>query len=463
MKFLFCCEFYYPSVGGVQEVMKQIAERLVARGHEVTVATTALPNRDFTVLNGVQIAQFAVTGNLVRGMHGEISHYRQFVRTFECDAILIKAAQQWTFDALWPDLDEITARKVFIPCGFSGLYEARYQAYFKYLPAVLRQFDALIFYADDYRDINYAREHQIPNCIVLSNGASEKEFETPIDPTFRARHKIPENSFLILTVGSLTGAKGHLELAQAIALMPENGHDITLLLNGNDPFPKAVGAEATEQIQARVPSFEERVSARLERLQSQWIDLKKGLRFLLANLFHPLRVARKAKRWREVVMLSQLTPYAKVEACVTQINTQSAHKRALLLDLPRADLIQAYLAADLFVFASHVEYSPLVLFEAAAAGTPFITSNAGNAKEIMHWLGGGFMMNDAANPEGFRLIDPQVLADEIAVLMNQKSLLEKTGKQLKASWQKDYTWDVISQRYEQILLAETVFVSSDGS
>jgi glycosyltransferase involved in cell wall biosynthesis len=189
----------------------------------------------------------------------------------------------------------------------------------------------------------------------------------------------------------------------------------------------------------------------LEHFQSKWLDLKKGLRFLLANLFHPLRVARKLRGWRKDVMLSQLTPYAKVEACVTQINSQSAHKRALLLDLPRADLIQAYLAADLFVFASHVEYSPLVLFEAAAAGTPFITSNAGNAKEIMHWLGGGFMMNDAANPEGFRLIDPQVLADEIAALMNQKSLLEKTGKQLKASWQKDYTWDVIAQKYEKIL------------
>jgi glycosyltransferase involved in cell wall biosynthesis len=451
MKFLFCCEFYYPSVGGVQEVMKQIAERLVARGHEVTVATTALPNRDFTVLNGVQIAQFAVTGNLVRGMHGEISRYRQFVRTFACDAILIKAAQQWTFDALWPDLEAITARKVFIPCGFLSLYQAEYQAYFKYLPEVLRQFDALIFYADNYRDINYAREHQIPNCVVLSNGASEKEFEAPIDSTFRARHKIPENSFLILTVGSLTGAKGHLELAQAIALMPENGHDITLLLNGNDPFPKAGATEVTEQMQARVRSFEERVSAWLGRLQSQWIDLKKGLCFLLANLFHPLRVARKVKGWRKNVMLSQLTPHAKVEACITQINTQSAHKRALLLDLSRADLIQAYLAADLFVFASHVEYSPLVLFEAAAAGTPFITSNAGNAKEIIAWLGGGFMMNDSANPEGFRLIDPQVLADEIAALMNQKSLLEKTGKQLKASWQKDYTWDVISQRYEKIL------------
>jgi glycosyltransferase involved in cell wall biosynthesis len=452
MKFLFCCEFYYPSVGGVQEVMKQIAERLVARGHEVTVATTTLPNRDFTVLNGVQIAQFAVTGNLVRGMTGEIERYRQFVRSFTCDAILIKAAQQWTFDALWPDLEEISARKVFIPCGFLSLYQAEFESYFKYLPTVLRQFDALIFYADDYRDINYAREHEIPNCVVLSNGASEKEFNTPVDPTFRYRHHIPENSFLILTVGSLTGAKGHLELAQAVCLMPENGHDITLLLNGNDPFPKNVAAEGELQPSAPKISLIQRASSHIA-ISSQ--DVKNGIRFFLANLFHPLRVAKKIKHALlgvgENIPQKEITPYAKVEACVTQINHQSSHKHALLLDLPRAELIQAYLAADLFVFASHVEYSPLVLFEAAAAGTPFITSNAGNAKEIIQWLGGGFMMSDTANPEGFRMIDPQSLADEIAALMNQKSLLEKTGKKLKASWQKDFTWDEISKRYEKIL------------
>jgi hypothetical protein len=35
--------------------------------------------------------------------------------------------------------------------------------------------------------------------------------------------------------------------------------------------------------------------------------------------------------------------------------------------------------------------------------------------------------------------------------MNQNSLLEKTGKKLKESWQKDYTWDVIAKRYERVL------------
>ena len=65
-----------------------------------SVATTTLLNSDFTVLNGVHITQFAVTGNLMSGMTGGIERYYQFVRSFKYDAILIKAAQQWTFDAL---------------------------------------------------------------------------------------------------------------------------------------------------------------------------------------------------------------------------------------------------------------------------------------------------------------------------------------------------------------------------
>jgi len=35
-------EFYSPSVGGAQEVVRQISELLVKRGHDVTVATMSL-------------------------------------------------------------------------------------------------------------------------------------------------------------------------------------------------------------------------------------------------------------------------------------------------------------------------------------------------------------------------------------------------------------------------------------
>ena len=96
---LLCCEQYPPSVGGVQEVMRQIAERLAAMGHRVTVATSRHPERGQDVIrNGVRIVSFAVSGNAVKGLSGDIGEYQSFLRNSDFDAILIKAAQQWTFD-----------------------------------------------------------------------------------------------------------------------------------------------------------------------------------------------------------------------------------------------------------------------------------------------------------------------------------------------------------------------------
>jgi glycosyltransferase involved in cell wall biosynthesis len=235
MRLLFCCEFYYPSVGGVQEVMRQLAERMVQLGHDVTVATTSLSNRTFKELNGVHIEEFAIVGNGVRGMKGEVERYREFVTNADVDAILIKAAQQWTFDALWPVLHEIHARKVLIPCGFSGLYRPSFSEYFRQLPGILRMLDHLIFYATEYRDIEFARANGIRNYSVIPNGASEIEFASPRDKSFRMRHEIPEDSFVFLTVGSLTGMKGHLEVTKAFAELNTGGRPAILLLNGNLP------------------------------------------------------------------------------------------------------------------------------------------------------------------------------------------------------------------------------------
>ena len=43
--------------------------------------------------------------HLTRDMHGDVQRYRDFVLRQEYDVMLIKAAQQWTFDALTPGSD----------------------------------------------------------------------------------------------------------------------------------------------------------------------------------------------------------------------------------------------------------------------------------------------------------------------------------------------------------------------
>src|SRR3954451_984506 len=121
VRILHAVEFYAPSVGGAQEVVRQISERLAARGHDVTVATSAHPERSAPELNGVGIREFAASGNAVRGMAGDVEGYRRFVADGRFDVVMTYAAQQWTTDALLDGLDTIAAPVVLAPCGFSGL------------------------------------------------------------------------------------------------------------------------------------------------------------------------------------------------------------------------------------------------------------------------------------------------------------------------------------------------------
>src|SRR5207249_1447325 len=117
-------------------------------------ATSKLQERQSNEISGVKLEEFRIAGNFVRGMVGEVSRYREFLLNADYDVLMIKAAQQWTFDALTPILGLITKPKIFVPCGFSGLLDPAYSDCFKRMPEWLRKFDRLIFYATDYRDIN---------------------------------------------------------------------------------------------------------------------------------------------------------------------------------------------------------------------------------------------------------------------------------------------------------------------
>jgi glycosyltransferase involved in cell wall biosynthesis len=415
MRILFCCQFYAPSIGGVQEVIRQIAERLATLGHQVSVATTKLTIRDFDELNGVAIHGFNVKGNLASGMSGEIREYQEFVLNGGFNVVMIYAAQQWTFDALWPVLEKLKSAKVFVPCGFSGLYEPGYARYFQDIPDVLRKFEHLIFNATAYRDIDFVRKHGMDKFSILPNGASELEFGVSFDSEFRVRHSIPQQSFVFLTVGSFTGLKGHQELVNAFArLSLPGGRHATLILNGNE----------------------------VTRLETGAIEIIMKI-IGLAKTHGAIHMLRQT--WKKIVG-SGSSPRAVAES----INRHLSNKRVLVTDLARTELIQAYMAADLFVFASNIEYSPLVLFESAAAGTPFLSVDVGNAIEIAKWTGAGITCPSAIDEKGYTRVDEKVLAQAMESLMNQTEFLEKLGATGKQNWCEHYTWNKVATQYEQL-------------
>ena len=170
MDILHTVEFYQPSVGGAQEVVKQVSEKLSERGHTVTVATTHLPNRGFDSAAGVRIVGFEITGNAAHGFRGETARYQEFLLDSKFDLIMNYAAQQWATDLAFPVLPRIVSSRILSPCGFSGLFEPAYREYFAALPDALKNYDHLIFHSGSYRDIEFVRRVGITNYSVIPNG-----------------------------------------------------------------------------------------------------------------------------------------------------------------------------------------------------------------------------------------------------------------------------------------------------
>ena len=399
MRILCCCELYAPSMGGVQKVIQEISEHLVGRGHEVCIATTKLPGRTFTSLNGVHIKEFSIKGNYASGLEGDVEEYQRFVIQGGFDALLIKAAQQWTFDALFPVLHLIKARKVHVPCGYSNFYHPKYSEYYRIMPSILKQFDHLIYYTSDYRDINYAKDLGLKNISVIPNGASEKEFETPPDVDIRKKLKVKSSDFLFLTVGSPPVEKGHIDVLLAY-------NRIRL------PFPSVLILNGDYSSINKQPSSMLTLSS-------------------IYHYYYKIMIRMSARRI-----------------------AKKPHKKAFFTNFSRKDLIAAFFTSNLFVFASHIEYSPLVLFEAVAAGLPFLSVSVGNADEIAQWTGGGRVLPARRDKQGRVIVNVHELSHSIQSLACSRDELALLGEKGRSSWMEKYTWKDISLRYESLLMGK---------
>jgi glycosyltransferase involved in cell wall biosynthesis len=131
-----------------------------------------------------------------------------------------------------------------------------------------------------------------------------------------------------------------------------------------------------------------------------------------------------------------------------RLAADSGH-RVLLLDPARAEVVAAYQAADLFVFASEVEASPVVLYEAAAAGTAFVSGPAGNAAEIAEWTGGGEVVRAPRLRRRVRA-SPRRLAAAADALLQDDARRERLARAGRRAWAESFTWEKVAARYERL-------------
>jgi len=402
MNVLHTVESYTPTLCGMQEVVRQISERLVRMGHEVTVATSYHSDRKQLLINGVKIEQFHISGNTVRGICGnksEIQRYIDLVCNPKFDIVTNFAAQQWATDLSLPILDSIKAKKVFVPTGFSGLYLPEYKEYFKQMKKWMKQYDMNIFLSNDYRDSDFARKSGVKKRILITNAASEEEFLSTKYIDMRKKLGIPANHFLVLLVGSHTGVKGHKE---AIAI-----------------FRKANITNAS----LLVVAYPSHTNCALRC-------------FLVKQIFNA-----SLKRFTD-------------------------KKKIVITSLSRQETINAYNQADVFLFPSNIECSPTVLFEAMASKTPFLVTDVGNAKEIIRWSGSGILLPTTIGKNGYSTSDIEGSASILEHMYHNPKKRHAMARSGYNAWKKRFTWGKIAKQYEQVyqkIIAATGKIPGSGA
>lgn len=410
LKILHTVESYAPAINGMAEVVRQLSERLVSLGHEVTVAASAVAGRRQVDMNGVRVVEFAVSGNAVSGLSGEVGSYQSFLVGSDFDVVTNFAAQQWATDIALPLLQKIPGRKVFVPTGFSALHSRRYLKYYRKLPAYMKQYDMNVFLSDRYRDVAFARLHGVQKQVLIPNGAAAEEFLAPL-PDVRPGLGIPADQLLVLHVGSHTWFKGHEEAMEIFRRA--DLCDATLLLVGN-ASPGGCGSLC---------------AGRAERMNG----------------------TEEFRRCR---------------------------KRILVTSLSRSDTVAAYQSADIFLFPSNIECSPIVLFECMASKTPFLVTDVGNSAEIIEWSDGAGMLLPSAHPSFLprygTLVDR--IREKIRILMGRADDFTAVHASLPGSsallaalcrdadrrkemaqkgfqsWQERFTWEGIAREYESLYL-----------
>jgi len=326
------------------------------------------------------------------------------------------AAQEWSMDLIFPILDQIPYPKVMVPCGFSGLFDPAYSEYFKTMPDVMRQYDHIVFHANTYRDIDFTRQHGINHHSLIPNGASEIEFDRT-ESGFRERYGIRKDVPMLITVGSHTSLKGHRLCMKSLKWIDKER--ISLVIIGNLPTKTNPWKSLIQSIIGALRGY---------------------------NVIQVLRVIARAVLGG---VASGCIPDDKILSRYICLRWMGK-KRVYLLDPIREDVVAALQDADLFIFGSNIEYSPLVLFEALASKTPFVSLECGNASEIVSWSGGGVLAPTVNNEDGFVDGDPKEFAKAISSLLSDDSLRIKMAERGYQSWVERFTWEKITLQYEKL-------------
>ncbi len=113
----------YPSKNGVAVVTQYLAEGMQTKGNSVCVMSLRQEGDEYeSVINGVRVVRFNVKYSLLKRPCGELGKIEKYIRDSEYDVVVFECMQTPFVDYLLPKLKTIPSTMVLHSHDFSGLY-----------------------------------------------------------------------------------------------------------------------------------------------------------------------------------------------------------------------------------------------------------------------------------------------------------------------------------------------------
>lgn len=387
MKILHLSSQYFPSKGGAQEVVKQLSERLAEKGHQVTVATQTHQQRKTNIINNVTIEEFDISGNAAKG--------------YKSTEVEINRYKEFLINS---DFD--------IVMGYA---------------AQQWSVDILLEIIDE---IKYKKVIAPCGYSSLKDARYKKYFKD-------LPHKLKK----------LDTAIYHSNTYQDIEFARTNKiRKLNVISNAADE------SEFMSKLNNNVKS-------ELGIKDSNLIILSVGTHTGIKGHKETIDIFQKANLSNATLVING---YASENGCAKSCKIKSMlHKvnpgnlinnnQIILLDLDRDKLVDLYKQADIFLFTSNIECSPLVLFEACASKTPFLSTDVGNTKEIADWTKGGIIIK-TKKKHNYASVDVESGIKELKRLSSDPDLRLKLANSGYKSWKQKFQWQHVADKYEKLYL-----------
>jgi glycosyltransferase involved in cell wall biosynthesis len=122
LKILITTVTYAPNADGCAEAATVLARGLAALGHSVIVATENHPGRQPDATNAnPRVVSFNISGrdNWRVGIHGNTARYQEFLREFDGDLVIFENWDAWSTALARPLLGQIKAKKILVSHGYT--------------------------------------------------------------------------------------------------------------------------------------------------------------------------------------------------------------------------------------------------------------------------------------------------------------------------------------------------------